>query len=237
MALDGRLSRATTTRRRRYGRVGRPRQSGCFAAHTPGVECPECRRSRQRRWRQRSPEAERGRQRDRTEEERLADKARAYVWTYIRRGKLIPPAVCEKCGLPKKLGFWHPRPEWPKKVLWLCAQDRKRVAATADAVSLTWVWPGGGPLLAEPQRVEPNRPPSGTSRLERRQAAAARRMATLAGAAPCPVVVVIDPEAALERLEAAALNADAAVARVWASIAAYDASRKAATYAAATSDE
>jgi len=75
-------------------------------------------------------------------------------------------------------------------------------------------------------------------RLERREAANARQMATVVNAAPCPAEVAIDAEAALERLEAAAQNADAAVARVWASIAAYDAARKAPMYtAAATADE
>jgi hypothetical protein len=234
MALDGRLPGETMPRRRRYGRVGRPRQSGCFAAHTPGVECPECRRCRQRRWRQGSPEAERNRQRERTEEEQLVDRARAYVWTYIRRGKLILPAVCEKCGLPSKLGFWHPRPAEKKEVLWLCAQDRRRVAATGETVTLAWVWPGGAPISANPPRVTPNRRPRGIARLERRQAADARRMETVITPSPCPGVVAIDPEAALERLEAAAQNADAAVARVWATIAAYDAARKAPTYTAAT---
>lgn len=237
MALDGRLPGETTPRRRRYGRVGRPRQSVCFAAHTPGVECPECRRSRQQRWRQGSPEAERGRQRERTEEEQLADQARAYVWTYIRRGKLTPPAICEVCSLPGKLGFWHPRPDYPQEVLWLCARDRKRMAATAEEVTLTWAWPGDGPIAAVPQKVTPNRQPRGMARLERRQAADARRMATVVNPSPCPPVVAIDPEAALERLEAAAQNADDAVARVMAAIAAYDASRKTAIYIAPTADE
>jgi hypothetical protein len=63
-------------------------------------------------------------------------------------------------------------------------------------------------------------------------------MATVVTASPCPTAVAIDPEAALERLEAAAQEADAAVARVWATIAAYDAARKAHVYtAAATADE
>jgi len=111
------------------------------------------------------------------------------------------------------------------------------MAATAEEVTLTWAWPGDGPIAAVPQKVTPNRQPRGMARLERRQAADARRMATVVNPSPCPPVVAIDPEAALERLEAAAQNADDAVARVMAAIAAYDASRKTAIYIAPTADE
>ena len=200
--------------------------SGCFDAHTSGVECPRCRRARQRRWRQRAPDAERGRRRERTEEEQLADKARAYVWTYLRRGKLSPPGECQICGAGGPVVFWHPDVCQPCEIVWLCRRDRDRVASTLEPIKMTWLWPGRTATDAEVRIVQPNRTPRGALRAERRRQAkelqAVEATAALRAQPPHR-----DPAKLLEQLEAAERNVDEVLARVTARMAAFDLSRRA----------
>jgi len=198
--------------------------SDCFDEHTPGVECPRCRRARQKRWRQRAPDAERGRQRERTEEEQLADKARAYVWTYLRRGKLLPPEKCQICGAGPVV-FWHPDVGQPCEIVWLCRRDRDRVASTLDPIKMTWLWPGRTATDAEVRIVQPNRPPRGALRAERRQAKVLQTVEAAPAISPQPPQR--DPAELLEQLEAAERNVDEVLARVVARLAAFDSSRRA----------
>lgn len=92
--------------------------------------------------------------------------ARAYVAVYRSRGLILPPATCERCRIGERLTPWgrvtplvpwHPDPARPREVAWLCASCRRHVRATREALTLTWVWPGG--LPARPR----GRPPQDAS--------------------------------------------------------------------------
>jgi hypothetical protein len=92
-------------------------------------------------------------------------RAKMYVAAYRRRGSIIPPDACERCGLgerltrwsrPTPLVAWHPDPSKPKEVAWLCAGCRRHVRAVREPLTLSWVWPGGVParLRGRPVVVE-----------------------------------------------------------------------------------
>ncbi len=210
----------------RKGRVGRPRlRSECFVEHVPGVDCSRCRRARQQRWRSQGPDVERLRVRERTEEEREADKARAYVWTYLRRGKIAPAPRCEICGGGGPLVFWQPDLRIPRQLVWLCPADRKRVASTVPTITLTWLWPGDRLSSdSEVREVQSSRAPLGSSRVERRLQREAQRIeqATARAAVPLQCAVPIDEVALFRRLDAAEREVDELLARVAARAATFE---------------
>lgn len=203
--------------------AGRPRAPGaCFEEHVPGVACAPCRATRQRRWRKTHSEAGHSRQRTKSEEEALGDRARGYVGAYLRRGAIVPRERCEVCGLSGPLKFWHPSVTKPRELIWLCARDRKRLASTLEPMTLTWVWPGFG-LDADVRVVQPDRSPRGALRAERRQSAIVReieiaeqRAATRGSSAP------IDADAMLARLSEAERFVDEVLKRVEARFATFE---------------
>lgn len=56
---------------------------------------------------------------DLPEEERQRATCRAYTRVLVRRGKLVKPDQCERCGSPKPQAH-HLNYRDPKTVLWLC---------------------------------------------------------------------------------------------------------------------
>jgi hypothetical protein len=70
-------------------------------------------------------------------------RARVYVWTYLRRGRLVPPTRCDACGArTAELRFYHPDPLQKRLLVWLCPSDRRAVPAARRAVIPHWSWPG-----------------------------------------------------------------------------------------------
>jgi len=95
------------------------------------------------RWRRENPAAARAVEERRTDERRAAERrARSYVSAYLRRGRIVPSPVCDRCGMRKAVTFYHPDPLERRSMLWLCAADRRAVAAAGFAVVPHWEWPG-----------------------------------------------------------------------------------------------
>jgi hypothetical protein len=95
------------------------------------------------RWRRENPEAARAAEERRTDERRAAERrARSYVSAYLRRGRIVPSPLCDRCGQRKALTFYHPDPMERRRILWLCESDRRAVAAGGFAVVPHWEWPG-----------------------------------------------------------------------------------------------
>jgi hypothetical protein len=65
-------------------------------------------------------------------EARFPDRARAHdaANNALRDGKLTKPALCEGCGLPRRLDKHHPDYAQPLLVVWLC----KPCHAIADKI-------------------------------------------------------------------------------------------------------
>jgi hypothetical protein len=99
---------------------------------------------RMRRFRKQKPELAKAIDKRRTDARRREEEAaRAYVASYLRRGRIVPPAACDECGdLSDRLRPWHPDPSEKKKVAWLCPQHRRSVPAMEQPVILHWEWPG-----------------------------------------------------------------------------------------------
>ncbi len=167
--------------RRGTSLMGRPRTTGCTARHWPDDPCRACAAARAKRSRRRRAVAlkeqravELAALREQREPGDLdlpdspdldpivaADRhrrrgaaARGYVLAYRRRGLIVPPAACERCGIGERLTHWsrpvpllpwHPNPRKLREVAWLCIPCRKHVRATREPIVLTWVWPGGVP--------------------------------------------------------------------------------------------
>ena len=76
-----------------------------------------------RRFRRKQPALARAAEIRRTDERRrLEVRARAYVATYLKRGRIIPPPACDACGIMSdRLRPWHPNPKHKRLVVWLCA--------------------------------------------------------------------------------------------------------------------
>jgi hypothetical protein len=105
--------------------------------------CRPCATARMARWRRENSEAARAAEDRRTDERRAAERrARSYVSAYLRRGRIVPSPICDRCGQRKALTFYHPDPLDRRRVLWLCAADRRAVAAGGFAVVPHWEWPG-----------------------------------------------------------------------------------------------
>jgi hypothetical protein len=79
--------------------------------------------------------------------------ALAYVDVYRKRGALLPPSACERCGIepgarprrigaPERLVPWHPDPAHVREIAWLCGHCRRYVRATREPLTLAWTWPG-----------------------------------------------------------------------------------------------
>jgi hypothetical protein len=207
-------------------RIGRPRQTECFAEHKPDTDCSDCRRQRQLKWRLTSPKAKK--KRVRPLEDTLATRARAYVWTYLRRGAVKPSESCEICGTSGPLVFWQPNLDRKRELIWLCTRDRDRVAASGQPVTLTWIWPGWERRPDDPVRdVQPTRSPRGLGRLTRSEAKIARAIeAAEHRMADQPRRPPIDEATALLKLEAANRLVDETLARIAAQNEAYEASRR-----------
>lgn len=118
-----------------------------------------------RQWRKKNPSAAREADQRRTDERRLLEmRARTYVSAYLRRGRIVPPPFCDRCGRRTTVSFYHPDPLERRVLLWLCADDRRAVAAGRFPVVPHWAWPGQiEPLptaprwprfAAEPRRVD-----------------------------------------------------------------------------------
>jgi hypothetical protein len=183
--------------------MGRRRTTGCTARHLPGEPCTVCARLRMRRFRARKPaggrvggdlatcgdlatpastDPERG---DAASDEhrRIGKLACAFVHSYLRRGAIVPPTHCERCGAPgaalrprsergkpssekppsalrpRTLHPWHPNPgpepERLREVAWLCTFCRRHVRATREPLVLHWTWPGVPPAPRRPIVLEP----------------------------------------------------------------------------------
>jgi hypothetical protein len=101
--------------------MGRRRTTGCTARHLPGEHCTACARLRKRRSRARKQasgrtggdlgtpaptDPERG-DAAADEHRRIGALARAFVHSYLRRGAIVPPTHCERCGSPGAAGRAH----------------------------------------------------------------------------------------------------------------------------------
>jgi hypothetical protein len=97
-----------------------------------------------RRWRQKkNPETQKAADLRRLDERRTAElRARAYIWSYLRRGRIVAPTTCDVCGRERLLWFYHPDPEQKRLIVWLCEEHRKTVRANQIAVVRHWDWPG-----------------------------------------------------------------------------------------------
>src|SRR2546423_1253138 len=95
-------------------------------------------------------------------------RAKMYVPAYHKRGTILPPDACERCGIGERLTpwskstplvFWHPNPLKKREVAWLCVPCRRHIRATREPLTLTWVWPGGLPIRPRGRlhRIEPDR--------------------------------------------------------------------------------
>lgn len=94
-------------------------------------------------WRREHPAAARAAEERRSDDRRVEERqARSYVSSYLRRGRIVPPPFCDRCGQQKTLTFYHPDPADCRRLLWLCASDRKAVPAGGFAVVPHWEWPG-----------------------------------------------------------------------------------------------
>ena len=74
-------------------------------------QCLECHAAYMREWRKThalSPE------------QRQHDSARSQVSVYIKRGLMVKPACCTKCGSRKRIEAHHPDYNKPREVVWLC---------------------------------------------------------------------------------------------------------------------
>jgi hypothetical protein len=95
------------------------------------------------RWRRENPAQARAAEERRSDERRVEErKARSYVSAYLRRGRIVPPPFCDRCGQQEKLTFYHPDPSDRRRLLWLCVSDRRAVPAGGFAVVPHWDWPG-----------------------------------------------------------------------------------------------
>ena len=127
--------------------MARPRTTACGLEHYGGP-CAPCSSERKRRSRARGlPE-----KRSLDERQRDEVRARAYVFSYLRRGAIVPDAACARCydlmveELPATLASvvpFHPDPLRRREVAWLCPPCRRVVSATREPVTSTWIWPGG----------------------------------------------------------------------------------------------
>jgi hypothetical protein len=140
-------------------RKQRTRLTGCTATHWER-SCRICARLRAAKARRRPRPTE---PLPRTEQARQEVAARAYVWSYLRRASITPATVCERCGAGAPV-FFHPDPAAVREIVWLCKSCRKRVRATGEPVTLTWVWPGE---LGEPRSVVPVERPGRRPRRDR----------------------------------------------------------------------
>ena len=96
-----------------------------------------------RLWRKKNPTAAREADRRRTDDRRLLERrARSYVSAYLRRGRIVAPPFCDRCGKRGTLSYYHPDPSERRSLLWLCPADRRAVAAGRFAVVPHWEWPG-----------------------------------------------------------------------------------------------
>ena len=95
------------------------------------------------KWRKENPAAARAADARRTDERRVLERrARSYVSAYLRRGRIVPPPFCDRCSRRATLSFYHPDPAQRRQLLWLCAADRRAVAAGRFPVVPHWEWPG-----------------------------------------------------------------------------------------------
>jgi hypothetical protein len=121
------------------------------------------------------------------------------VWTYLRRASITPASLCERCGAGSAV-FFHPDPAVVREIVWLCKSCRKRVRATGEPVTLTWVWPGE---LGEVRRVVPVERPERRPRRDRSAPSPSALPSPAAGLlAPVPLEP-FDDEAVLARIDAA----------------------------------
>jgi hypothetical protein len=178
--------------------MGRRRTTGCTARHLPGEHCTACARLRMRRSRAHKRatgctggdlgtpapiDPEHG-DAAADEHRRIVVLACAFVHSYLRRGAIVPPTHCERCGAPgaalrprsdrgrptserpppsalgpRTLYPWHPNPgpepERLREIAWLCTFCRRHVRATREPLVLHWTWPGLPPTPRRPIALEP----------------------------------------------------------------------------------
>jgi hypothetical protein len=95
------------------------------------------------RWRREHPESAKAAERRRMDDRRAEEvRARAYVASYLRRGRIVPPTTCDRCGRRAEVLPYHPDPGQRRVLLWLCESDRRAVPAANYAVVPHWTWPG-----------------------------------------------------------------------------------------------
>jgi hypothetical protein len=64
------------------------------------------------------------------------------VAAYLRRGRIVPPPICDRCGQRATVSPYHPDPAQRRVLLWLCEADRRAVPAAGFSVVTHWTWPG-----------------------------------------------------------------------------------------------
>lgn len=77
--------------------------------------CNVCRATYMRKWR-----ADRGGHAALSPEQRRRANARRYANTYQKRGKLVPPATCQRCHVEPPKEKHHEDYDQPLEVVWLC---------------------------------------------------------------------------------------------------------------------
>lgn len=124
--------------------------------HSEGY-CRDCNRIRVQRSRHRRPTTELLKP---TVRQTHADNAARYVRMYLKRGAIAPPDACERCEVPTQIAPsrplrpllpFHPDPAQKQLVAWLCADCRRRIRATGESLTLSWIWPG----LSAPRSRKP----------------------------------------------------------------------------------
>jgi hypothetical protein len=128
---------------------GPERTTGCTAIHDG--PCKQCARERKRR--QRTAERKANVKRSDTYDtlQRRIRASQEYVRTYLRRGAIVPADVCGRCECDlrptphrdaRPYRMFHPDPEKPREVAWLCIPCYRYEYATREPLELTWRWPG-----------------------------------------------------------------------------------------------
>ena len=97
---------------------------------TPGVPCPcgaerenpkhgYCRKCMNEYMRKRTAAGKNG-YRSLTPEATKRQRARAYLGTYVKRGKVIKPDVCSRCESTDRIHGHHEDYDKPLEVVWVC---------------------------------------------------------------------------------------------------------------------
>ncbi len=135
--------------KRRSAVPGPERSTTCTALHNG--PCKQCARERKRRQRAKERKAKIKRSDTYDEQQRRIRSSQEYVRTYLRRGAIVPADACGRCECDlratahrdaRPYRMFHPDPELPREIAWLCLPCYKYEHATREPLELTWRWPG-----------------------------------------------------------------------------------------------